>query len=505
MRKWFTVVTAGVLVLLWSSPAVYASETDTQAQLQALQARVAELEAQLGQTDYRQQNAELVNEMVQESQSPAFGAAADTGLTAGYDKRFFIKSADDQFKLEFDTRLQFRHTYSMTDDGDNSIEQDGTLPALGDTDGGVDSSASGFELERARLYLKGHVLKDLKFNFAFDGDDDDSSDKVGNFLYTYELSYNFMPEMGVKLGRYKGPFGKQETTSSARQMMVDRSLANEVFNIDRVTGIELFGSLNMGDVKPEYHIMLFNGLQNTNDLPFSETDNSPGIATRLVIPMMGATTKDFANESDLEGHENAVAQLGMSFAYGNDRTEDHFADGESDSYEFLGKNINDGRSDIYELGGEVTLFGIDLAMKSNGLSMILEGFYQHVDADCGELVFEEDFGSAGTGRHTAELLTGEIIDGYELDNYGWVAQCGYFIVPEKFELTSRISGVCVDSTNDMYEYAGGWNYYLAGQDLKLSMDLTYIDDLPISSSSPNFEGVQNNSLFMVRTQLQFQF
>jgi len=484
----------GTLVLLWSgSPALGAAEGDTESQLRALQARVAQLEAQLNKQG---SNAELLKGMVAQMDSAPAQMAADSALTAGYDKRFFIKSADDQFKLEFDTRLQFRHTYGMSDDGSNDMMQDGTRPAFGAS--GVDSSASAFELERVRLYLRGHVLKDIKYNICFESDDDSGS---GDYLYMYEVSYNFMPDMGVKLGRYKGPFGKQETTSSGRQMLVDRSLANEVFNIDRTTGVELFGTLDMGDIKPDYRVMVFNGLQNNNDAPFSDNDNSPGIAARLAVPMMGATAKDFANESDLKGHENTVSQVGFSIAYSNDRNEDHFAGGESDSYEFLGKNP-DGRSDVYELGGETTLLGVDFAMKSNGLSVILEGFYQHVDADAGEIAFEQDFGA---GRSVADPITGAIMDGCELDNYGWYAQAGYFIMPEKFELVSRVSGVHVDSTNDMYEYAAGWNYYISGQDLKLSMDLSYIDDLPITSGSANFGGVQNNSLFLVRTQLQFQF
>ena len=65
--------------------------------------------------------------------------------------------------------------------------------------------------------------------------------------------------------------------------------------------------------------------------------------------------------------------------------------------------------------------------------------------------------------------------------------------------------VHVDHANDSYEYSGGWNWYLSGQDLKLSMDVTYIDDLPLISGTPGFDGVQNNSLLLVRTQLQFHF
>jgi hypothetical protein len=275
-------------------------------------------------------------------------------------------------------------------------------------------------------------------------------------------------------------------------MLIDRSLANEVFNIDRTTGAELFGSVDLGDVQPHYRMGVYNGLRNNNSAMYYSTDNSMAVAARVEVPLLGASPADFANESDLMFHENPVAQVGCSLAYGNDRDEDHVLGGESDDYEFLARG-SDHRADIYELGGEVSLVGADFAYKCNGFSAILEGFYQHVDGDSAEVSNEPDFGSRSA------------IDGLELDNWGWHAQAGYFIVPEVFEVVSRASGVCVDSTNDSYEYAAGWNWYLYGQDLKLSMDVTYIDDLPLVSSSPTFDGIQNNSLFLIRTQLQFQF
>lgn len=492
MKHWVALLTLGMVVCSCSS-VLAATDSDTAAQLQALQEKVAALEAQLNQqSSYQDRQAELMKElMAKDPGTEKYRLGADTGLTAGYDKRFYIKSADDQFKLEFDTRLQFRYYYAQTDDGGNNVMADGTRPTP-PSDNGVDSSAHGFELERARIYLRGHVLNDWNFKIALAGGDD-SGDA---YLYTYELSHNFMDELGIHLGRFKGPFGKQETTSSGALMMIDRSLANEVFNIDRVTGVELYGTIDMGDAKPGYRIMAFNGLQNNNENPFVDNDNSVGVAARLAVPLMGATQKDFANESDLAFHDNPVMQIGTSFAYGNDRDEDNFAGGESDTYEFLGKGI-DGRTDIYELGGEMTMFGADVAFKYQGLSLIAEGFIQCIDGDLGEIAGESDFASPNRSSG--------MIDGAELDNYGWYTQAGYFVVPETFELVSRVSGVCVDSANDCYEYAGGWNYYISGQDLKLSMDVTYIDDLPLSSSSPNFHGIQNNSLFLFRTQLQFQF
>jgi len=488
MKKLATMMAATLLLsttVTWA-----ANEADLQAQVEALQSRVTQLEAQQSEQRINERTAELVRKMVADLAQNTRHTAADTGLTAGYDKRFFIKSADDQFLLEFDTLMQFRHSYLLTDEHKKELTREG-LPAVD----GVDSSANAMELERARVILKGHLLKDLNYEIEIDLDDDDED--FGELLQ-YEVSYSFMPEMGMKVGRYKGAFGKQENVSSKRQMLVDRSLANEVFNIGRTTGVELFGALPVADTNLHYRAGMYNGFRDQGNSPLSENDNNPVAAARLVLPMLGATPADFQNESDFMNHENPVMQFGTSFAYANahsDPAEGHFAGGSDDSYTVLVKS-GDGRSNVVNPGGEITMFGADVAMKCQGFSAILEGFYQHADLDASELAYSEDFG-------VVRKAFG--IDGLEQDNFGWVAQAGYFLVPKTFEIVSRVSGVCVDQANDMYEYAGGWNWYLAGQDLKLSMDVTYIDDLPIMESSPNFVGVQNNSLFMVRTQLQLQF
>jgi len=499
MKQWIGIALA-VLLPGWAT--ARAGDADLQAQVAALQQRIAQLEAQQSEQAVSQRNAELVGQMVRDLAQQSHGPAADTSVTAGYDKRFFIKSTDDQFKLELDTLLQFRHTYAYANDGDRRVTKYGTAWQYDDDWNPVDrardlgTSASAFELERARVALLGHVLKDLNYRIVLEGDDDS---RKGEYLYEYELNYSFMPELGVRLGKYKAPFGKGEMVSNARQMLVDGSLANEVFNLDRATGVELFGTLNLGDVKPEYRAMMFNKFRGDNDAPFAQNDNSPSVAARLVTPLLGATSADFENESDLEFHENPVWQLGGSFAYANDRNENHFAGGESSAYPFLGKSGVDGQADVYRLGGEATMLGADVACKYLGLSVILEGFYQHLNPDdC--LTGADDFTGFGTNRSLG------VLQGDSLDNYGWYAQAGYFVVPSTLELAARVGGVCVDNATDSYEYTGGWNWYLnKSQDLKLSMDLTYIDRLPIVSSSANYDGVQNQGLFLVRTQLQFQF
>ena len=506
--KYSRFVLVAVLGLAGATTGFADSQEDLQKQIQELQNRINDLESQVSSDTYEQRNAELIKQMIQEFSANPATLGADSNLTAGYKKGFFIKSTDDQFQLNFDTLLQFRHYYSQSDDGDKKLLKDGTRPSSGSSNG-VDASASGFEFERARLYFTGHVLKDWKYKIVVSMSDDDVSGPGGTGntarLREYELSHALSPEFGLKVGRFKGAFGKQETTSISRTSLIDRSLANEVFNIGRVEGLEAFGKLEIDSENNAYYRAgIFNSFSGENNENSIDHDNSPAVAARLVIPLNGATPADFKNESDLAQHENPVSQVGFSTAYSNDQNEDHFAGGNSDSYVFPAKNANDGHTDVYELGGEAVLVGVDYSYKHQGLSINLEGFAQFIDVDSGEVSDEADFGNANRSIDPFTLLTVTRPKGNQYDNYGWMAQAGQFI-SEDFELVCRASGICVDGSNDSHEYAAGWNWYLSGQDLKLSMDVTYIDDLPIISSSPQFDGVQNNGLFLVRTQLQFMF
>lgn len=513
VMKKFTLLS--VVVLLWSccalTPAAAASGNETQSQIEALQARVSELEAQVDQQDVQERNKELMQEMVAESDDNTIWQSQDSALTAGHDGRFYIKTADDQFRLSFDTLFQFRHSFLYSDDGNDRLGRDGTTDTIspdgfggydineGALTDGVDASASAFEIERMYLFLRGHVLNDINYVIQIEGDDENE----GLSLYRYEVAYSLMEGLGFKAGRYKGPFGKQEPTSAGALMMIDRSLANEVFNIGRTTGLEVFGTWDLGDIKPSYRFMIFNGFQDDDNVPFQDNDNSPGFAARFAMPLMGSTMADFANESDLANHDNFVSMVGLSLGYENNVDEDHFAGGNGDDYEFLGKSAEgalgggDGGTGVYQLGGEATMIGLDYSMKYMGLSATFEGFYQHINGDTGSISPADDFGFG------ARAVRG--IQGTSIDNYGFYTQAGYFIVPNKFEIAGRIGSVMVDGANDSWEYTAGWNYYIYGQDLKLSMDVGYIDRLPIESSNPNFLGVQNESLLMVRSQLQFQF
>ena len=483
MRK--MMIALGLALLLSGSAVMAASESDMQAQIDSLQAQLNELKAQQAKSDTDQRTAELLNELAANPNQQA----QNTGITAGYDQRFFIRSADDSFSLNFDTLGQIRYSYARSDDGNDDLLQDGTREDPFVPTRGIDPDNSAFELERARVTLIGHVLKDLEYLITLEGDSDRG--ESGDFVYEYWVRYPFMKELGVGAGKVKMPFGKQNPNSSSGLMLVDRSLADTVFNIDRSTGAEIYGTLDFGDVaQPFYRLGVYNGFRNNERVPFEENDNSPALAARLAVPLGGATVNQFQNESDIENHENMVAMIGGSAAYTDDTVENNAAGGDGRSYTFLAKDLTTDRTRPFLMGGKAFLLGADASLKYAGLSVTGEGFAQFINTDAQDL----------------DPTDAAVLNGRNFDNYGWYVQAGYFIVPKTFELAGRVGGVVVDDSQDAYEYAGGWNWYLSkSQDLKLSMDLTYIDHLPMQSTTTNYYGVQGESLWLLRSQLQFMF
>jgi hypothetical protein len=77
--------------------------------------------------------------------------------------------------------------------------------------------------------------------------------------------------------------------------------------------------------------------------------------------------------------------------------------------------------------------------------------------------------------------------------YGFYVQTGYFLVPRKLEIAGRWSRVWGDRfpghpRGSTDEIAGAVNYFLSGQNLKLSFDVTRLNGAPLLSEDVSFRG-----------------
>jgi hypothetical protein len=134
------------------------------------------------------------------------------GANAGWDKGFFLRSADGNFLLRVKGQLDFRWTLNNAHEALNG-----------------EDTQYGFAVRRAKLVFEGNVV-DPSWQYKFQG----AFDRDGG-AFELELAYvlkKLNDDFGLQFGQFKLPFLVEENTSSSRQLAVERSLVNEQFNQD---------------------------------------------------------------------------------------------------------------------------------------------------------------------------------------------------------------------------------------------------------------------------------
>jgi hypothetical protein len=88
-------------------------------------------------------------------------------------------------------------------------------------------------------------------------------------------------------------------------------------------------------------------------------------------------------------------------------------------------------------------------------------------------------------------------------DHGFFAEAGYFVIPKRIEINSRMSNV-FGPFGDGQEYSGGVNWFINGtHNWKLAVDLSKLNNTPANNSGPNLRAGDEGWLF--RTQLQVAF
>lgn len=173
-------------------------------------------------------------------------AAANTSVEYGKGKLSF-KSDDGNFAINLENQLQIRYTGVMTDQI-GGVDDNSPASANGTNDTGT------FGLRRMKTSLSGNAYSKewaYKFQYAWTGATGIEDAYVG---------YKGFSGLEIYAGRGKIAFNLQESTSSKRQQFVDRSLANEMFNVDYGTGLWAAGSSEMSGGGINYSLGLFNGI-----------------------------------------------------------------------------------------------------------------------------------------------------------------------------------------------------------------------------------------------------
>lgn len=439
-------------------------------EIEALKARVAQLESRANESWLDEQRAEQIKALVREviADADMRSSLAEGGVTAGYDDGFFIASEDGNFLLRFAGRVQFRYEAAFADDAS-------------DTDGGMlveaDENESGFAMRRTKLEFFGHIYSprlEYKIVGAFDRAE-------GDFLLEESyVSYQLSDHYYVQAGGYKGPFLREELVSSKRQLAAERTNTNEFFTLDYNQNLEVGGVYDQFRWRASLH----DGREGDN-IDFDDDNTDIAAAGRAEYMVAGNWKQwdDFVAWSDTP----VGVLLGAAVDYEN---------GEG--------------GDASGINWEHMLqYTADVSLEMQPWSFFA--------AYIGRLM-EHDPGAAG------------VVGDDDLHQWGVIVQASVFVVPDKWDIFARWEYLNFDHAAEISAESGrqtvrplllasgvddeqqiytlGTNWYVHKHDTKVTFDLLWAPDGIRQGESGGGNITSNlgeDDQFVIRSQLQLLF
>src|SRR5262249_15476261 len=134
-----------------------------------------------------------------------------------------------------------------------------------------------FRLRRARLNLSGDFAE--QFDFKMEGDfaqgDGISSNRTAFSATDIFVNWHRFPEVQVKIGQWKAPFGLEQITPDTDLLMIERTLPTGAITPDGQIGVQLW-SKPFASSWPDQKDLLtyYAGIFNGNGRNFSVNDNN---------------------------------------------------------------------------------------------------------------------------------------------------------------------------------------------------------------------------------------
>lgn len=365
-----------------------------------------------------------------------------SGVQVGFGKKgFTLATADGLFKTNIQWRTQGRYTFpERSDPRDKKAFED--------------NEESTFELRRIRLKVGGHGYRPwLKYYLEVDWqpgrDFDDDSEAASARMIDWRIMLEKYPWAKLRIGQWKINYSRERVDSSGKQTMVERSIMNRIFTIDRQIGVMLYGRVNPGTIiDTNYYLGIFSG--GGRGMAKNDDDNMMYVG-RLQWNVFGRELK--WRQSDVSFHKKPTASVSFG-AYTNKGKCTRWSSGGCGNLSGFDKpgGVNDSR---YQVSG----MQIGSAMKYRGFAWQHETHWKRVKDT-----------EAVAGDRVTKL-------------FGGYLQAGYFphglisAIPKPLEIAFRYSHVDpnVDTGGDLrQEFTTGLNWFFAGHRNKLTLDASHL-------------------------------
>jgi phosphate-selective porin len=341
----------------------------------------------------------------------------------GYgDKGFEFGTGDGNFLLQLQTRFQFRYAYPVNDNPVSAADFEANAQNV-------------FTINRARLKVGGHGYRPwLRYFFEYE--------LASNALLDYRLMVEGLPFLRFKAGQWKVHYSRERVISSGTQQMMDRSIVNRPFTVDRQQGVSLYGHLKgAGAANFNYWASVFTG---TGRGAGANDDTYPMLMFRGQWNFLG---RELAfSGSDLAYHRSGAGLLALA-AVTNQSPYTRFSQDGGGQLE----GFKEGESGQYRVNQAMA----ETALKYRGFAWQQELHWKHID-----------------DRKNGEITT--LIGNYV--QFGYFFHHAWSAIPKSLELAFRHAfyDPDVDAQNDLQqEFALVANWFFKGHLNKLSAELTY--------------------------------
>lgn len=306
-----------------------------------------------------------------------------------------------------------------------------------------------FRIRRGRLSVTGDYAE--QFDFRLEGEfaisdtaltiRDASGRTLGSnatrtSFGAFDLWANWhrFPELNIKVGQYKAPFGLEQLTADTKLFTPERSLATTALTPDRQIGVMLWGK-PFTNLWPEqkdlltYSVGAFNGTGRN----ISVNDNNEFMYVgRLEI---------MALKSKILNQEVGVKFGGSTLSSRDDA---------GNTISSVLRENSDGSLASFSLpsAAERTAYGFDASVRFGPFDFVGEYLSQRV--------------GTRTVNGVDPLFTGFRADGYYL-------QGSYFVIPKKLQLVTKWQSFDPGQLgdDDIYSVTAGVNYSIKGDEIKL--------------------------------------
>lgn len=381
----------------------------------------------------------LMTVMVVASATGAYAQTTDVEAVpakpiAGYDGGFFIQNEAGDYKMKIKGRIQPQYFFENGKRG---------IPAI-----------NTFRVRRAQVNFSGNLTKNWSY-FALFQNSTSSGQTPSALFWLASVTYSPGSYFSMEMGTVTPPFDRLSMESSgaftfvenslvATQMdgIQDLSISRPAFGFDTGPGVFISGNIKN---KLIYGFSVTNGNNPNGNSTFTSNFNKRmSGSARLQYNIL----KDpgYA-ESDLAWSESPAFDVAVGGGYMDQGGADAYSATTYLRFNFQGV--------------------VDTTFKYKGLSIIAAVY--------------------GRIQYCSSLVTN---NNFTLQDAGYYAQAGYFVIPKKLELAIRGAGMMREGpVNDSFEYDGGVNWYIIGNSVKWQNTIGYI------KSYDQVDGTQGQNLW----------